>query len=543
MEIKSPYTEVLNTFKKNQIIKKFPELQNASCDSYISIYKYISHKPECFYNHKVFSLFFDWLNLIEKTESEKVKNYFFTEANKISNAIRFLNQINELKIHDEVISGENNYNLLENIDRYIHPNYLRLVESVFAHLIHPIAHFSRLHRNAKVDDLDVFNSVKEIHNQHANMMDIILPYKHIIRNGIAHDGISYLNNEIEYSDKKGNSERFCCEDIINIFDDMLDICNGMMLALKIFFVLNHTRGYVYPLTFAIEELIEQTENKWVQVNNCIPMMIRSNISQLVIYSTVKTTDFHKVRFFMFIIATLVESLLPEYNKYFISFTSKCALPGWFAFEGEKLAFARLSSCNEYSVYKDVVDERNIFFASKYKFPKFIYKIDSLNEAFFIHKKLIAEELDKIFKKYRIHVYNSENHLNKFSLVINADCVIKFAIETNILDFVKENYKKIINNAANQIKKKIKVFSVNRVLPIGFVRLSVFEESKRKRSFRRYGLGENLVCVIKLNKLPGIRCPDILNSVTEQHGVYRIEWNKKWLEKNLLCEIISENEVK
>ncbi len=52
---------------------------------------------------------------------------------------------------------------------------------------------------------------------------------------------------------------------------------------------------------------------------------------------------------------------------------------------------------------------------------------------------------------------------------------------------------------------------------------------RKRAYNHYGLEKDLVCVIQYKKLQKISCPSLFESIIEQHGLYRIEWNKKWLE--------------
>ena len=59
-------------------------------------------------------------------------------------------------------------------------------------------------------------------------------YRHIIRNGIAHGGITFLQREIKYRDKKGNEETVDTRSVVRLCDDLLDTCNGLAVALKIF---------------------------------------------------------------------------------------------------------------------------------------------------------------------------------------------------------------------------------------------------------------------------------------------------------------------
>jgi hypothetical protein len=54
MKIQSPYTKAIIEYKKAEIVKVFPTLQGRHCDDFVSIHKYLSHVPECFYNEEFF---------------------------------------------------------------------------------------------------------------------------------------------------------------------------------------------------------------------------------------------------------------------------------------------------------------------------------------------------------------------------------------------------------------------------------------------------------------------------------------------------------
>ena len=531
MKIRSPYTEILVKYKDQQIINSFPVLETSSCKDYISVYKYISHIPECFYDREVFNLFYDWLNKTDLACHTNLVSYFEEYGNRVSNAIRNLNQINELKIHDEDIQGKDGYNLLEIIDNSIHPNYLRLFEGVYYPLIHIIAYISRITRNSKVDDLDVFQSVEEIKKQCPDLAILLKPYKHIIRNGIAHGGIEYLNNEIKYTDKKGNSEIFYRADVITFFDELLDCCNAMVLALKIFLVMHSKAGYQLPLAFLIDELKEQTENKWIKVNNCISTSIKSDLSQLVIYAFVKTTDILKVNYFMYQTANLAESLMPGYERYFLTFRSQCAYPGWYSFNGDKLAAARLSPKEDYKLFVDAVDKSGSLFKAKIKYLRIIYAIDSFIESFSIQLRIRKTELEKLFNKINIEIPNYEMHENGLHSVMNADLVIDNWNQTEVNDYIRKYHKVIVRQVFNKGKRITNYNKIEHFLPLGFARISIYSTLMRKRAYKNYGLEKDLICVLKYKRLARIQCPSILGAQIENHGLYCIEWNAKWLEKD------------
>ena len=138
------------------------------------------------------------------------------------------------------------------------------------------------------------------------------------------------------------------------------------------------------------------------------MTIQGNKSQLLIYTYVKTTDVLKVELLMFQIANIAETLLPDYERYFITFRSNCSYPGWFSFDGSKLAFARMSKTDNYKVFIDAIDESGMFLKTKLKFPKLIYKIDNFIQSFSVCSRKFKDDMQKIFKSKK---NKSENFRN------------------------------------------------------------------------------------------------------------------------------------
>lgn len=55
---------------------------------------------------------------------------------------------------------------------------------------------------------------------------------------------------------------------------------------------------------------------------------------------------------------------------------------------------------------------------------------------------------------------------------------------------------------------------------------------RVRKLRQSGLIPELIGTVEVNSSKQIRTIDILGGTVEQHGKYRIVWNKQWLISNL-----------
>jgi hypothetical protein len=67
------------------------------------------------------------------------------------------------------------------------------------------------------------------------------------------------------------------------------------------------------------------------------------------------------------------------------------------------------------------------------------------------------------------------------------------------------------------------------LPLGYAHVAVFRRDYRRRRLSGFGLGNDLVCTVRLQRIRRIKSPDVLGSTVETMGKWRIAWNKAWLE--------------
>lgn len=275
--------------------------------------------------------------------------------------------------------------------------------------------------------------------------------------------------------------------------------------------MQYKNGYQLPLAFLIDELKAQTENKWLEVNNCISTMVRYIDTQLVIYAFVKTTDILKVKYFLLQTVNLAESLMPGYERYFITFRSNCVYPGCCTFNGVKLATARVSPNEDYKLFVDAIDESGFLFKSKITYPRIIYKIDNIIESFIIQLRIRKAELKMLLTKVDIEIPNYEIHKNRIHSVINADIVLNNQNKTEVNEYIRKNYKAIVRRIFKQRMKRKCCNTIVKLLPLGFVRIFVYSTLMRKRTYNNYGLGEELICVIQYKKLSRIRCLSISDS--------------------------------
>lgn len=150
------------------------------------------------------------------------------------------------------------------------------------------------------------------------------------------------------------------------------------------------------------------------------------------------------------------------------------------------------------------------------------------ESLLIHFGILKSEFKKAHNRTNILIPNYEIHRNGMSAVINSNMVLTVKEEGDIVTYIRNYYQQLVRFVCKHGKSMSKRYDFERLLPLGFARISVYSKLMRKRTYKNYGLGKDLICVIQYKKLQRICCPNIFGSTVEEHGLYRIEWNKKWL---------------
>jgi hypothetical protein len=424
------------------------------------------------------------------------------------------------------------YDFMIFCDRIINPTYLKLIESVYYPFIYILALISRINRNKNTDGLDVYNSVEEL--EFSNRSNYCSVYDNIIRNGIAHGGITYKQKEISYQDKKGNSKTLTDRELIILVDSLIDICNALVLASKLFYILHLDEGFNIPQQLMIEELQSEIEAPWWKIEGCLNSEININQSQLIIYVRPNTRDYFKAQYSTFMTGVLSEQFSPGYDRYFISLHSKKILPGWAIFDGNKLKNIRVKGPNSFEDYKDVLIDNLIFFVPKIKMPRLLGRVYTLIQSFRIHVPIAIENYHSQLNHLKFDMRDVSIHRNGWRLVLKGSVIISNEIE-NIEATLKKASKRIIKKVFKKAKRQEKNI-IYKLLPLGYARIGILIKDYRIRKLESYGLGPDLVGTVQIQKIKRIKAPDIMGSSIEEVGKYRFAWNKAWREsqKNKTC---------
>lgn len=525
-----PTTKTVNRYWNKKILENFPVLLNANDTKFLSLKEYITDRPQKFYNKQVYEDYLNFITNFKIKDSKKLSEILHDSEYELNIAIKSLNDINKEKNHDDFVP-DNNIEIIQFIENNIHFNYLKLIEAVYHKFILIIAIKNRMQRDKPVEGLDIFNCVEEIQN--TDFQYITECYNNTIRNGIAHGGITFKESNTIYKGKKGYPFEITTKEIIRKFDDLLDICNGFVLALKVFIITNRkffqSNNLTIPKQFLIQELKAQSNAPRWKVVDCLENVIINNKKQLNIFTENSLLSLEEVNYYAFRTAVIAEYFASGYDRYFFSLKSKYSLLGWAGFDGAILRRERKKNTDDLTGYAGVLENNLLFFIPKFKIPKLIRKFINL---FLIAKSNFwidyHENTNNRFKRnYEIELRESKPFRRKLSIIINDPSLIISAKDNEqMVEIIRKKYRKILRYAIRNSKKELKS-KLSRILPTSYVRVTIYDTDMRKRRLRGSGLIESLICSITINKSKKIRSIDFIGGKIEQRGKYRIVWNGNW----------------
>lgn len=523
--VDNPLLKELHERQREALVARFPALSSCSHGCFLSLEKYLNGTPQQFFVVPVYVEYLEWMSGQDQNNRSQLQACISDHAPEIDRALLHLEEINGYEWHDSFEKNDD-YEVIRFIDQRIHPTYLRLVEAVFCPFMRVVAHFSRLNRGKGTEGLDVWSIVQELQGQ--CFEEALLPYHHIVRNGIAHGGVTYLERAIRYRGKRGNEETYEGSEVVRICDDLLDVCNALALALSIFLLTRHQDGYQLSKQILIEELRAETKLPWWEVVGCTPSQI-PGVNQLIIYARSRTSDWGKVQISAFHSGVLAERYAPGFDRYLLSIYGDKSWPGLAIFDGKKLRALREEQCHSLEKYQGVIEKDLVFYVPHIRWPEFVGRFELFLGSFKLHVPQALEDFRKQLGLAEIIVRNSNIHRNSWGCVLNASVYITALTEEVDHDTIRKSCRRIVSNALSCGRQKTSRLSVTRYLPLGFARISVFHNNYRRRRLSNYGLGKDLVCTVQVQRISRIRSPDIFESTIEKHGRYRIAWNQAWLE--------------
>lgn len=523
-QLQNPLTRERDQVDRQRVLHSFPDLGNDAEEHALALRRYLDSRPEKFFDRAAFDTYLRWLTTTAQTRPTQLKSYFTRFGSRVDYAFLFLRELNLEEWHDRNLKTGDDYDLIRIVDKHVHPGYLRLVEGVFTPFLHPLAYFSRVRRRKGVDGLNIWSIIAELRGK--NEQHLLSYYQHTIRNGIAHGGMSFLQREIRYRDLRGNEQTFPTNVVIKHFDNLLDVCNGLAAATKIFFLTSQSQGYTPTHELMIESLQELVWAPWWTIEGCVDAEI-SGRSQLTVYAKPDSHDTRKILWSTVQSGIFAESMASGYDRYFFSLRFPKARQGWAAFDGHRLRELRTSGA-DLSEYQGILDGEGSFFVPRIARAVIPAKADTFVMSIRMAIPTVILRVRESLGRSRMFCRNATLYRNSWGAVLWGDIVIDEPDGQEIVRVIRKNRRRLIRVGKKHARKNGRFKGIGR-LPIGFAQVAVFKRDYRKRRLSGFGLGEDLVCTVRLQRIRRIKAPDILGSTIELEGKWRIAWNKAWLD--------------
>ena len=228
--LQNPLTKLRDDNDRARLVSSFPVLLDSPQKHFLVLRRYLDRRPEKFLNRNTYDSYLHWLQRRDHLMAEQLKTYLAEFDGEICRALLSLEEINSEEWHDDALTNGNGYELDRMIDKHIHPAYLRLIEAVLVPLLRPVAYFSRIDRQKSTEGLEAWPIVQELKGQPEERL--AKQYEHTVRNGIAHGGISFLQDHILYRGQQGNEETIDKRYLVRLLDDLVDTCNGVSRSSK-----------------------------------------------------------------------------------------------------------------------------------------------------------------------------------------------------------------------------------------------------------------------------------------------------------------------
>ena len=512
------------------VSRQFPGIRDAPRDAWLSLHKYLDHCPERFYSPEAFLIYSEWLQSQRESHDAELRQYLEENGARLSQALLLLAEINAGDWHDPILkSTHGEWDVVRFLDQTVHPAYLRLVEAVFFPLIYPVALFSRRQRRAGIDGLEVIQAADEL--RRAGMSALADSHDSTVRNGIAHGGITYLHDEIQYRDNKGNTKALSHGEVIALFDDLLDTCNAMALGMRVFLATHVQSGYSVPRQVLLEEVQAATDSPWWHIEACVSSSLPDGRTQLILYARPNTRDLLKVLHCTVASAALAARLAPGLDRYLFSLRTPKDSPRWAVFDGRKLA--DIVAPGAYSL-GDCANalERGVSNLPTLGGPRVLGRVETLVHSLRIHWPLVVS--DVLARLGLLHVAVRAVELNRsgWRSVVKACVVLSYDAAPVDQDLIRRSCRRIIRAAVAEGRRTSGIHRLARYLPLGYAQVSVFRRDHRRRKLKDFGLGADRIGMVQLNRVGRIREPDMVGAVVETTGPYRIAWNRSWLDEQM-----------
>lgn len=527
-------TSLLEEYRR-RAIALFPELETCGHEFFAFMSIYSRELPWKFFDCEVATNTLRILNEIRAADDERLLSFFRDRHGEIEVALRSLEEINRGSFHDREWSSLKALDCIRDLRELIHPAYLQLCEGVLKTLLQPIAIYERRKRGS---ESETFKQDERIDEARKAGISAFEPFDSRVRNAIAHGRVTFANDSVEYRsvDKTVTPRTTTPYETVRLFDDLLDICNGLAVAYRLLVLLDQRLFFseVAPIPPALvfPELQQQLNSAGWNVHDYREEKSNNGECLLNLFVRSSYIDDHKTRLSMIRTATFASRFMPSFEWCHVRLERRGRVGGWALFDTRKVRELLQRGITHGPSYLSAAPEAGfiVFPWSRY-FGVFgpLRMIGS-----------IPEVMRTSWPAVRGRVRRPEvRHVQTVSkgtyACVTATTVLHVDDLQLAMNVVANNLRSLLRDAVKAGWREGKTSKWLRWLPAGYVQIEVLRTDRRRDQLLSGGIDDpNLLCRIIRKTRGQIEIIPLHGSVRQDFGDVKIFWNREAIESHRLA---------
>lgn len=523
-------TSLLEEYRR-RALAVFPELENCGHEFFAFMSLYAREIPWTFFDRGIATNALRVLNEIRSTNDRLLLSFFTDRHGEIEIAFRSLDEINRAPFHDRDWWIVPDLDQIRDIRELIHPAYLQLCEGVLKTLLHPIAVFQRRKGGS---NSETFKADERIDAAKNAGLGAFGSFDSVVRNAIAHGRVKFAKDSIRYRNigmSEDEALRKTPSETLRLFEDLLDLCNGLAVAYRLFVLLDKkllfSESAQVPPALVFPEVQHQLNTVGWQVRDYLEYEYGNVERDLNLFVTSSYFDDHKTRLSVIRAATFASRFMPSFDRCYVRLERRGRNGGWGLFDTTKIRdLLRRGITDGPSYLTAAPDGGFIVFAWSRYFRVFgpLRLIGSITDVLRTSWPALRGQTQ------RPEVRHVRTVSKRTYACVTATTVLHIDDLQTAMNFVANNVRSLLREAVKAGWKQPETSRWLRWLPVGNIQVDVLRSDRRRRQLVSSGIEDpNLLCRIVRKTRGQIPITPLHESVPQEFGDVKVFWNRAAIE--------------
>jgi len=519
----------LLAFRRERAKACFPELEHCGHELFAFMGVYADRLPWSTFDRGAQRRYLAFLRTLATERPQFLTDLLRDEHGAIEITFRTLETINRTYPHDRDWSKLADVELLRTIHDEVHPMYLQLCEGVLKWLLTIVAVPRRMKRGEPTDNLSPGDLVKEARDAGIHALDC---FDSKMRNAIAHGSVAFGIDRIEYINRyrgKTTSRENTPKTTLSMVEELLDACNGMAAALRIFVLLDRDLLFsqttdLSPALVFPEVETQLTTSDW-HVDDYLELRYPDGSRELNLFARTTYLDDHKTRLSVIRTASLAAGLIPHFDRYYVRLKRRGVTAGWGLFDGPKVRELLKQGIDYGPAYLAATQPPGfIVFPAlgKFQIPSRLRIFGSVAEV--MRTGWAARRQERDIEVREVSIVGKQTYS-----VVTAHVILHERDLGRAVGVTLTKLQAILRMAVREARRLPAASWWVRHVPVGYLQVYVFFEDRRRRELVNGAWGPNNLCRLlrKTRGLIPVAAPPEV--ITQTEGNIRIDWNAPVIE--------------